>query len=354
MSKKLILGIETSCDDTSVCLLEHDKAGPWPRSKILFHESFSAEKLLAKWGGIVPEIAARNHLYKLSPLLERAFEVTKLTPKDLHLIGVTSLPGLLGPLLTGLHAAKTLAMLYELPMVGVNHLFAHLEAIHLTEEVSYPYLGLLVSGGHSMFFLVKSPTDFEVLGTTIDDAAGEAFDKGGKLMGLSYPAGREIDDLAKKGDIKRFPFPIGLEGDKRPCFSFSGLKTSLRLFLENHPHIRPGQGAEHSQDFLDLCASYQEAIVSALSKKTKLAYKVLGKKMPLVLGGGVAANSALRKRLGEEFSSVHFVRPMFCTDNGAMVAHYAALVQDEALPFPECLKLDASARYINKKDFLTP
>jgi len=351
MEKKIILGIETSCDDTSVCLLSFTKNGPHPESEALFHESFSAEKILAKWGGVVPEIAARNHLFKLSPLIERAFNETKLKVSDIDLIGVTTHPGLLGPLLTGLHAAKTLSMLYELPIFGVNHLFAHLEAIHLSEKISYPYLGLLVSGGHTSFFLVRAPDNFEVLGSTIDDAAGEAFDKGGKLMGLNYPAGREIDELAKKGDKFRFPFPIGLENDPRPCFSFSGLKTSLRVFLENNPHIRPS--SVYTQDFLDLCASYQWAIVKALSKKTHSAFKLLGKKIPLVVGGGVAANSSLRAEFIKEFSPVHFVQPKYCTDNGAMVAHYAALMMDHASPFPESLKLDAAARFINKKDFLS-
>ncbi|MEX1099968.1 MAG: tRNA (adenosine(37)-N6)-threonylcarbamoyltransferase complex transferase subunit TsaD, partial [Bacteriovoracaceae bacterium] len=205
--KKIVLGIETSCDDTSIGILEKSSEGV----NILSHKTFDQEEVLKTWGGVVPEIDARNHLQKLAPLLKITTEEAKIEAQEIDLIGVTSTPGLLGPLLTGLNAAKTLSMLIKKPIYPVNHLYAHLEAVHLTEKVSYPYLGLLISGGHSLFFLVSSSRDFRVLGSSIDDAAGEAFDKGGKLLDLGYPAGRIIDSLAKWGDPTAHEFPIGLK-----------------------------------------------------------------------------------------------------------------------------------------------
>lgn len=353
----IVLGIETSCDDTSVALIKGQK-GKWEEApQILAHQSFSQEILLRKWGGVVPEIAARNHIQKLMPLLEDTFEKAKLKPQDIDLIGVTTHPGLLGPLLTGLNSAKTLSLIHRCPIVPVNHLYAHLEAIHLTETIAYPYVGLLVSGGHGLYFLVSSPSDMKMLGTTIDDAPGEAFDKGGKLMGLGYPAGRIIDDLAKEGNPKAFSFPIGLRDSKNASLSFSGVKTSLRQFLTEHPHLVAKENqTSFSQEFKDLCASYQYAIVEALKLKTRyalLAAKKLGhQNIPLVVGGGVACNSALRKTLGEAYNDVFFVKPSFCTDNGAMIANYALRTHQMAMPYPESLRLDARGRFISKKEKL--
>ncbi|TDJ04401.1 MAG: tRNA (adenosine(37)-N6)-threonylcarbamoyltransferase complex transferase subunit TsaD [Deltaproteobacteria bacterium] len=327
----LILGIETSCDDTSTCLLNGE-------GEILAWNTFSQEEMLKKWGGIVPEIAARNHLAKLVPLLQEIFEKAEKSPKDLDLIGVTTHPGLLGPLLTGLNAAKTLALLYQVPIVPVNHLYAHLEVIHLQATIPYPYLGMVVSGGHSLFMKVTSPQDFEILGTTIDDAAGEAFDKGAKLLGLGYPGGKIIDDLAKTGDHKKYEFPIGLKSSGNANLSFSGLKTSLRNFLTDR---------ENLDDIQDICASYQHAIVSALALKLRYALKQAGK-MPIVVGGGVACNSYLRAVLKDKYDDVYFVSPQFCTDNGAMIANYARLTKDQAIPFPQCLALDAKGKIIAK------
>ena len=292
-------------------------------------------------------------MQKLAPLIKSSFKKAGLTYSDIDLIGVTALPGLLGPLLTGLNAAKTLALYNKKPILPVNHLYAHLEAIHLTEKIEYPYLGLLISGGHSAFFLVNSKDEFQVLGGTIDDAAGEAFDKGGKLLGLGYPAGRIIDELAKKGDLTKHEFPIGLKSSADCRFSFSGLKTSLRVFLENNPELLSNK---ESRPFYDVCASYQEAIVKAMALKTKYAFKKAKElsgiaKLPLVVGGGVACNSAIRERLQKKFDNVHFVHPAYCADNGAMIANYARLNQDKAVAFPECLSLDARGRFIDKKDF---
>lgn len=348
-----ILGIETSCDDTSLCVLI-DNADA--NTIILAHRSFSAEMLLQKWGGVVPELAARNHLEKLAPLLKEVLAQAKISAGDLGMIGVTTNPGLLGPLLTGINVAKTLALFHKMPIVPVNHLYAHLEAIHLTQYVPYPYLGLLVSGGHSIFFRVEAADRFIVLGTTIDDAAGEAFDKGGKLLGLGYPAGKIIDQYAEGANHLRFSFPIGLEHSKNATLSFSGLKTSLRHFLQTHPQaaqcILQSQDGEQvpSPDLADLCASYQWAIIRALKLKLKYALLASGdEKMPIVVGGGVACNRALRQELSATYSNIHFVQSELCTDNGAMIANFAARTRQLALAFPDCLKLDAQDRFFNKR-----
>lgn len=349
---KYILGIETSCDDTSVAVLKGDPTSD-ARPEVLAFELFSQEQMLAQWGGVVPEIASRNHLDKIAPLLASTIKKAGIGLSDIDLIGVTTFPGLLGPLLTGLNAAKTISLLKKVDLYAVNHLFAHLEAIHLTEDVSYPYLGLLVSGGHSLYTLVTSATDIEVLGSTIDDAAGEAFDKGGKLMGLGYPAGKLIDDLAKEGDPTRFEFPIGLKSSKDCNLSYSGVKTALRSFLEANPQYYVKSPNDINQDTKDICASYQHAIVQAL--KLKLRYAIdaardLGhKNLSVVVGGGVACNSYLRSQLKEKYKDVYFVQPKYCTDNGAMIANYAYRNYESRIKYPDTLSIDARSRFIDKK-----
>jgi N6-L-threonylcarbamoyladenine synthase len=342
---KTVLGIETSCDDTSICILTD--TGKFP--KILAHKSFTQEEILKSWGGVVPEIAARNHLEKLVPLLKSAFQEASLTPSDIDLIGVTTTPGLLGPLLTGLNSAKTLSLMFKKPIRAVNHLFAHLEAIHLDQEVSYPYLGLLISGGHTAFLWVTNSNDFKVIGSTIDDAAGEAFDKGGKLMNLGYPAGRLVDELSKAGNPEAFSFPIGLKSSADCRFSFSGLKTALKVQIDKQPSIIDEPNP-------DLCASYQKAIVDALLLKTRYAVKKIKEdygisEFPIVLGGGVACNSEIRRRFKDKYKSAIFVKPEFCTDNGAMIANYALRTFDQKIDFPESLSLDSRGRFLDKKDF---
>lgn len=343
--KRIILGIETSCDDTSVCLMEMSSNG----HKILALNSYSQDFLLTKWGGVVPELAARSHVKAIPPLLDVSFKEAGLSPEEVTEVAVTTHPGLVGSLLTGINLAKTFAFLKELPIIPVNHLFAHLEAIHLTEKVSYPYLGLLVSGGHTAFFWVTGPNKMEILGSTLDDAAGEAFDKGGKLLGVGYPAGKIIDDLAQKGDLKKYPFPISYMRDRPGKMSFSGLKTALRVQLSK-------MSSEEIQDNMShLCAGYQEAIVQTLRIKTEeIIEKVLQKNLkhfdtPIVLGGGVACNGRLRQVMKKNFKQVHFVKPLFCTDNAGMVANWAGRVPELAVNFPECLSLDAQSRFVEKK-----
>ncbi len=350
MENKIILGIETSCDDTSLCLLEgipsNKDQAHFP--SILAFLSFSQEKLLSKWGGVVPEIASRNHLEKIKPLLEELFKEGNISLNKIDLIAVTTHPGLLGPLLTGINAAKTISLLYKTPILPVNHLYAHLEAIHLSEKITYPYLGLLVSGGHSLYSIVSSPVKFDIIGSTIDDAAGEAFDKGGKLLGLEYPGGKIVDQRSTLGDKNRYQFPIGLKNSKDTRLSFSGVKTSLRTLITKDPSL-----LKNEQCINDICASYQKAIVDALLLKLTFAYENAKKlssnnHIPIVVGGGVACNSYLRTELKEKFNNAFFVSPQYCTDNGAMIANYALSNIDNMIPYPLSLNLDVKGKFIKK------
>jgi N6-L-threonylcarbamoyladenine synthase len=349
MKEKIILGIETSCDDTSIAIVRGIPDKSNQVTEVIAMNSFSQEVLLKKWGGVVPEIAARNHLEKIHPLLEVTLENSNLKLEQIDGLAVTTHPGLLGPLLTGINAVKTLSLVYKKPIASINHLYAHLEAIWLSEEVSYPYLGLLVSGGHSMYLLVKSPSEFEIIGNTIDDAAGEAFDKGGKILGLGYPAGKIIDDLAVNGDKNKYSFPISYLKADEANLSFSGVKTSLRNFTEN---------AENKNAKMeDVCASYQHAIVGALTRKLKTAlgiarHKTNLKSLPIVVGGGVACNSYLRSEIARDFKDAHFVKPKYCTDNGGMIANLALRTFSQSIPHPECLSLDARGQFVSKEDKL--
>jgi N6-L-threonylcarbamoyladenine synthase len=344
-TKRIILGIETSCDDTSIALVEVTGE----TSKILSLNSYSQDFLLSKWGGVVPELAARSHVKAIPPLLEVAFREADLKPEDVSEVAVTTHPGLIGSLLTGINLAKTFALMLELPIIPVNHLYAHLEAIHLTEHVPYPYLGLLVSGGHTAFMWVSGPNDMEILGNTLDDASGEAFDKGGKLLGVGYPGGKFIDELSQLGELKKFNFPISYMRDRPGKMSFSGLKTSLRVQLSK-------MSKEEIKDQLPhICAGYQEAIVQTLRIKTEeVIEKILKQDLksfttPIVIGGGVACNCRLKSVMQKNFNHVHLVKPIYSTDNAAMVANWAARVPHLKVPFPECLALDAQSRFVEKK-----
>ncbi len=349
MSTKLVLGIETSCDDTSIAIVRGNPEENDRPTELVAMQSFSQELIFSKWGGVVPEIAARSHLEKIPPLLENILETSKIKLADIDLVAVTSHPGLLGPLLTGINAAKTLCLFHKKPLFPVNHLYAHLQAIFLTKKVSYPYLGLLVSGGHTIYFLVKSTIDFEILGNTIDDASGEAFDKGGKILGLGYPAGKIIDDLAKTGDKNKYKFPVSLLNKDEADLSFSGVKTALLNFKNSNEYA--------SSKIEDVAASYQEAIIWALLTKLKVAYKIALLKskqseLPIVVGGGVACNSYLRSTIAAHFANSHFVEPKFCTDNGAMIANYALLNFDKKIEYPDCLSIDAKGQFVSKSEKL--
>lgn len=345
---RLILGVETSCDDTSLAILKSNADGS--EVELLAVNSYSQDFVLKKWGGVVPEIAAREHVKALPLVAEVTLKEAGIKFDDITELAVTTHPGLVGSLLTGINFAKTISLIHKIPLTSVNHLFAHLEAIHLTEKVSYPYLGLLVSGGHSLIVWVEGPNQMEVLGQTLDDAAGEAFDKGGKMLGLGYPAGRIIDERAKLGNKKAYDFPISYMRERPGKMSYSGLKTALKVFIDKHPDKLK------DETFLnDVCASYQEAVVQTLRIKVlEVIEKILeiNPKIfttPIVIGGGVAANSRLKDVMKAQFKNVHVVAPKFCTDNAAMIANWAARVPLLSKPFPDCLEVDAQSRFVEKK-----
>jgi len=306
-----ILGIETSCDDTSVALFDSEQgvAENLVSSQIDLHDHF---------GGVVPELASRAHLVNLLPLVDMLLARQELELGDLDGVAVTNGPGLIGALLVGLSTAKALAVAGELPLVGVHHIEGHILANALTAPMKLPATVLVVSGGHTEVIHMPEVGCYERLGGTLDDAAGEAFDKTAKLLGLPYPGGPHIDRLARQGNPDRFRFPRPLQKDPRIVFSFSGLKTAVRLAIEALP--RPLV----EQDVADVCHGVQEAIVDSLCQRLFQAAEQQG--TPAVyLAGGVSANGRLRRRVADEASrrGLHFVppEPVYCTDNAAMIAY---------------------------------
>jgi N6-L-threonylcarbamoyladenine synthase len=317
----MILGIETSCDETAAALVTG--AGEI-RSNVVASQAH----LHARFGGVVPEIASRHHLELVIPVVEEALAGAGASLDDVEAIAVTQGPGLIGALLVGLSAAKALAWARGLPLVPVDHLQGHVASLYLgAEPLEPPFLCLLASGGHTMLVNVPERGRFEVLGTTLDDAAGEAFDKGARLLGLGYPGGAEIDRLARAGDPEAFTFPVarvpGLD------FSFSGVKTALLYEVR-------ALGVEPEARRADLAASYQRAIVRALVERAlEAAERTNADRIAVV--GGVAANSELRASLSDAVAP-----PLaLCTDNGAMIASAARYT--EAIPCPRYLALDAYA-----------
>jgi len=316
----LILGIETSCDETAAALVT--EAGEIRASVVS-----SQAELHARYGGVVPEVASRRHLELVTPVIAEALAEADATLDDVDRIAVTQGPGLIGALLVGLAAAKAVAWSRRLPLVPVDHLDGHVASLYLQPDpLEPPFLCLLASGGHTMLLDVRSHTERELLGTTLDDAAGEAFDKGARLLGLGYPGGREIDRLARDGDPAAYDFPVarvpGLD------FSFSGLKTAL-LYA-----VRDLDEAELEARRADLAASYQRAIVRALVERTEEAAERTGRDR-IAIVGGVAANSELRGALPGATAA-----PLsLCTDNAAMIASAARWTP--AVPYPRYLALDA-------------
>jgi N6-L-threonylcarbamoyladenine synthase len=271
-----------------------------------------------RWGGVVPELASRNHVVQVMPVVDEALGRAGVGPEDLDGIAVTAGPGLVGALLVGVQVAKALAASWRKPLVAVNHLEGHLAAPFLAERApEFPYLGLVVSGGHTSLYAARAFGDYRLLGQTRDDAAGEAFDKGAKLLGLPYPGGVAIDRLARDGDRRAIRFPKAIVKGADLAFSFSGLKTALLHHVRRY-------GVPEGKALADLCASYQEAIVGALVQKAFRAARRL--QLPrLVLSGGVAANSRLRAAVAEtaaeyEDMEVFVPPPRLCTDNAAMIA----------------------------------
>ncbi len=307
------LGIESSCDDTAAAVVTGDR-------RILSSVVFGQTALHADFGGVVPEIAARAHAEKLDICVEQALAQAGLRLADLDGIAVTAGPGLIGGVLSGVMLAKGLAAGTGLPLVGVNHLAGHALTPRLTDGVGFPYLMLLVSGGHCQFLRVDGPDDFTRLGGTIDDAPGEAFDKVAKLLGLPQPGGPAVERAARQGDPARFALPRPLL-DRPGCdLSFSGLKTAV---LRLRDDLVAAQGGLHQGDRADICAAFQRAVAEVLAEKTRRAL-ALAPVPTLAVAGGVAANTALRHALEQVAgqAGARFVAPplALCTDNGAMIA----------------------------------
>ena len=305
-----VLGIETSCDETAAAVVEN--------GRVALSDVVSTQiDIHRRWGGVIPELASRNHVLQVMPVIDEAMTRAGLKLTDLDGLCVTRGPGLQGALLVGLQVAKSIALATGLPLVGVNHLEGHLLAIRLAPDAPEPpFLGLVVSGGHTTLYEVPAFGTYLKLGSTRDDAAGEAYDKVSRLLGLPYPGGLPIDQLAQTGDPKAIAFPRALKQHDVLDWSFSGLKTAVLNHVQQH-------GVPTGQALNELCASFQEAVADALTKKVMLGAKKVGAKQ-LVLCGGVAANSRLRslaqERADEAGLKLYLPPKRLCTDNGAMIA----------------------------------
>ena len=301
----MLLAIETSCDETGVALFSEE-------GKLIKHLLYSQVAIHSPFGGIVPEIASRKQLEILMPLIKKLLKEVEVSIKELRCVCATFGPGLIGSLLVGVSLAKALSFALKIPLIAVDHLQAHLFSIFLEKEIEFPYIGLLVSGGHTALFLVNSWENYELLGHTRDDAAGEAFDKVAKLLNLSYPGGPVISKLAEKGNRKAIIFPRPLLEENNFDFSFSGLKTAVLNYIRTNPNFKTE----------DVCASFEEAVCEVLIEKTfKAAEKF---KIPrIIVAGGVASNKRLRELFYEKTKvkefEIYFPSPEFCTDNAAMV-----------------------------------
>jgi N6-L-threonylcarbamoyladenine synthase len=306
----LLLCIESSCDETAAAVVRDGR-------QVLSSIVSSQVAIHADYGGVVPEIASRKHLENVIPVIEEALLHAGATLNDLEGIVVTRGPGLIGALLVGISMAKGLAAALQLPLAGVNHIESHLLAIHLEQQVDFPYLALVVSGGHTHFYHVDGIGQYRTLGQTLDDAAGEAFDKVAKLLGIPYPGGAVIDRLSTDGDPAKVLLPRPLLHDGSCNFSFSGLKTAVLTHLRRFPE------AADEANLPDICASFQSAVCDVVLRKTEIALEKTGCGR-LVLAGGVACNSGLRRELGRLATKRNFdlfiPSPHYCADNAAMLA----------------------------------
>ena len=312
MKDRYILAIESSCDETSVAVLKNDK-------DLLSNIIASQVESHKRFGGVVPEVASRHHVEVVTLCIEDALKEAGIVAQDLDAVAVTYGPGLVGALLVGMSAAKAFAWAHGLPLIPVNHMAGHLMAAREVKELTYPLMALLVSGGHTELVYVPEAGVYQIIGETRDDAVGEAYDKVGRVMGLTYPAGREIDQLAHQGqDV--YDFPRAMIKDDNLEFSFSGLKSA---FINLH-HNAQQKGEELVLE--DLCASFQAAVMDILLVKTKKALEKYPVKS-LVVAGGVAANQGLRERLAEEIRDVEVIIPplRLCGDNAGMIALAAAI-----------------------------
>jgi N6-L-threonylcarbamoyladenine synthase len=333
MAQPPILALETSCDDTCAAVIEWD-------GTILSNVVSSQARFHERYGGVVPEVASRHHLELVNAVVDDALERAGVGLHDAGLVAVTSGPGLIGALLVGLSTAKALAAAARVPFAAVDHLQGHVAANFLgPEPMDPPFLCLIASGGHTLLASVTDRAGYEVLGSTRDDAAGEALDKAARMMGLGYPGGAVIDRLAREGDPRAFEFPIGMRRGDSLDFSFSGLKTALVYKVRE---LGPeGTLARRA----DLAASFQSAVVASLMLKLEQALERTGMRR-VAIGGGVAANSLLRERVAELCDrggmALKIPEPALCTDNAAMIGSAARFL--EPVPYPEFLAFDAFAR----------
>lgn len=334
---ELILGIETSCDETAAAVVQdgHLVLSNVVHSQISLHQRFR---------GVVPEVASRSHTERILPIIRQALADAKVTPEQLTAIAVTHRPGMVGCLLVGMAAAKALAWRFDRPLVGVDHVQAHVHTGLLTDpQMPLPALCLVASGGHTALYKLTEPGKSERLGTTRDDAAGEALDKGAALLGLSYPGGPSIENEGKHGDRTAFQLPRTLLDKESLDFSFSGMKTAL-LYTVQPPNSTEPIEQPTGQRLKDLCASYQEAIVDVLIKKLRRAAEQHDMRS-LCIGGGVAKNARLRERIAADpvLGKLHLVLPPLdlCADNGAMIAGLGSILFRQGITSP--LDLDAVA-----------
>lgn len=328
----IVLGIETSCDETAVAIYDSGRG-------LLAHKLYSQIPLHAQYGGVVPELASRDHIRQTLPLVSEVLRAANLSADAIEGIAYTKGPGLIGALLVGATIARSLGWAWQVPTIGIHHLEAHLMAVMLEPNVpALPFVALLVSGGHTQLMAVAGEQQYRLLGETVDDAVGEAFDKTAKLLGLPYPGGPALSKLAEQGDPQRFHFPRPMVGHPDLNFSFSGLKTFAANCFNQHP--------DSPQLRADIAAAFQQAVVDTLWIKCRRALQQMQSKR-LVVVGGVGANRQLRERLQQELKNiggeVFYPRPEFCTDNGAMVAYTGYL----HLRAGECdsLAIEAKSRW---------
>lgn len=326
----LVLGIESSCDETSVAIVRDGK-------EVLANVINSQIKIHEKFGGVVPEVASRHHVYQISMVFEEAFKVSGVKPEDIDLVAVTEGPGLIGSLLVGVNAAKTFAMMYKKPLIGVHHLAGHIYANAIEHEMKFPCIALLVSGGNTELILMRDHFDFQIIGETLDDAVGEAYDKVARVVGLPYPGGPHVDRLAHLGK-DTYKLPRVYLDDGSYNFSFSGLKSAV-INLVHNTHQR---GEEINVN--DLCASFQASVTEVLVNKT-LSLAKAERVLNIIVAGGVSANKGLKEKFSElapkEFN-VCIPSIKYCTDNAAMIA-VAGYYQYMKNPTLSDLTLNASA-----------
>lgn len=320
----IILAVESSCDESSVAILRDYK-------EVLSHIVLSQIDIHKVYGGVVPEIASRNHVVHMTKVFEQAIINAGIKESDIDLVAVTRGPGLIGSLLVGINAATAFAFAHQIPIIGINHLIGHIYAANLEHEMKFPALALLVSGGHTELIYMEKHMSFKLLGTTLDDAVGEAYDKVARTLGLSYPGGPVVDQLALLGeDTYQLPRPF-LDKTKFD-FSFSGLKSAVINLVHN------AEQRNETIDVNNMCASFQASVLDVLIEKTRLAAEEFDVKQ-IIVAGGVAANKGLRKRIHQEIPNREIIMPSmkYCTDNAAMIGAAAFYYNDTVGPLPNYL-----------------